>query len=86
LLSGAGLFPLEFKISLTATPDQKIRRGNTVSEFEFPREMGNLFESKPKGNGFNRTKSFQHLAGLNQPLFVQPILWTASKIGMSVTT
>jgi len=44
--------------------------------------MRNLFEAKLKGNGFYRTKSFQHLAGPNQPLFVQPILGTAPKIDM----
>jgi hypothetical protein len=48
--------------------------------------MRDLFETKPKGNSFYQTKSFQQLGGLNQPLFVQPILWIASKISMSVTT
>ena len=65
MLSGADMFLLKLKISLTAAPNQKIRRGNAILEFKFPREMRDLFETKPEGNGFYRTKSFQHLAGLD---------------------
>jgi len=80
------MFLLGSKIFLTAVPDQIIRRGNAILEFEFPREMRDLFKTKPKGDGFHRLKSFEHPASLNQPLFIQPILRAAPKMGMSITT
>ncbi len=85
LLSGMATSSPKTNTCLNVVPVKKCCRINAVLEPEFPREMRNLFEAKLKGNGFYRTQSFQHLAGPNQPLFVQPILRTAPKIGMSET-
>jgi hypothetical protein len=73
------------KTFMSVTPDQKIRRGNAVLEFEFPREMGNLFETELKGNGFYHPNVLEHPTRTRQPLLVQPILRAASKTGMRVT-
>jgi len=85
LLSDADMFLPELKISLTVTPNQKIRRGNTISELKFPREMRNLFEAELKGNRFYHPNFLQHLARADQPLLVQPILRAASKAGVRIT-
>jgi len=85
LLSGAAIGLPEANLRLVVAPNQKSGWRNAILEFEFPGEMGDLFEAKPEGDGFHRTKTFEQLAGPDQPLCVQPILGTATKTGVRVT-